>query len=222
MPSKIFYSITPRCSGSLLEDLDFGRRVDLLPAFIDYTHNFHSLSLKKYSGFGPLDDLGNGKFNSWSEYLLNQTQFVSDLWPSGLFTQLQSFIQTNIALMPTSQHLIHGDYGFNNVFASGNKITGIIDWSDAKLGDFVYDIAYLSFWSKSLDYSKLFYHIYRTQNLLNLDNYLPRLQTYTIHLAVDLLNYFAKTSDSNSFSFILSKLDNFVAYYSLFPDSSHH
>lgn len=38
--------------------------------------------------------------------------------------------------------LLHGDPGHHNVFSDGQRITAIIDWEDALVGDPVFDIAY--------------------------------------------------------------------------------
>lgn len=210
-----YYSITQKCSGRLIENLDYNHRLNLLANFIKITHLFHSLPLESNVGFGPINMQGNGSFLSWSEYLLSQTPVASELWPSGYFYKLQRQISNKLTILPSLRSLIHGDYGFNNVFAQRGKISGVIDWSDVKYGDFVYDIAYLSFWSKSLDYSKLFFNYYLSQKTLNLNHYFTRFQIYTIHLGIDLLNYFAKTSQPNSFIFVKNKLDDFLFQYTI-------
>jgi hygromycin-B 4-O-kinase len=42
--------------------------------------------------------------------------------------------------------LVHGDFGSNNVLAENGRITGVIDWSEAMVGDTLYDTANLFFW----------------------------------------------------------------------------
>ena len=44
-------------------------------------------------------------------------------------------------------YLLHGDYGFDNVLVDQGKISGVLDWANAKYGDFLYDVAWLDFWS---------------------------------------------------------------------------
>jgi aminoglycoside phosphotransferase (APT) family kinase protein len=42
-----------------------------------------------------------------------------------------------------TRRLIHGDYHAGNVLWSGGRVTGVIDWTGARLGDPRFDIAYL-------------------------------------------------------------------------------
>jgi aminoglycoside phosphotransferase (APT) family kinase protein len=42
---------------------------------------------------------------------------------------------------PISPTLIHGDYTIDNVMVEGERVTGIIDWSGAAVGDRRYDLA---------------------------------------------------------------------------------
>jgi hygromycin-B 4-O-kinase len=41
---------------------------------------------------------------------------------------------------------VHGDFGSNNVLSDGQSITGIIDCSEAMVGDPLYDVANIFFW----------------------------------------------------------------------------
>lgn len=48
------------------------------------------------------------------------------------------------ALRPWTPSFTHGDLQLTHVFADGDKITGIIDWSEAGPGDALYDLATLT------------------------------------------------------------------------------
>lgn len=48
------------------------------------------------------------------------------------------------ALRPWTPVFIHGDLHIEHVFVDGDKVTGVIDWSDARQGDALYDIATLT------------------------------------------------------------------------------
>ena len=51
-----------------------------------------------------------------------------------------------VASCPEERALVHGDFGSNNVLAEGEHITGVIDWSEAMIGDPLYDVANIFFW----------------------------------------------------------------------------
>ncbi|MEU4393810.1 aminoglycoside phosphotransferase family protein [Kribbella sp. NPDC023855] len=48
------------------------------------------------------------------------------------------------ALRPWTPVFIHGDLQITHVFVDGDKVTGIIDWSEASQGDAMYDLASLT------------------------------------------------------------------------------
>jgi aminoglycoside phosphotransferase (APT) family kinase protein len=50
----------------------------------------------------------------------------------------------------TQKHLVHGDFGFHNTISDGQAITGVLDWADSRLGDFLYDVVTLTFLARVL------------------------------------------------------------------------
>jgi aminoglycoside phosphotransferase (APT) family kinase protein len=48
------------------------------------------------------------------------------------------------ALRPWTPVFMHGDLQVAHVFADGDRITGVVDWSEAGQGDALYDIASLT------------------------------------------------------------------------------
>ena len=48
------------------------------------------------------------------------------------------------ALRPWTPVFAHGDLQISHVFADGDEITGVIDWSEASRGDALYDLAILT------------------------------------------------------------------------------
>jgi hygromycin-B 4-O-kinase len=51
-----------------------------------------------------------------------------------------------LSACPETRALIHGDFGSNNVLTHDGAITGVIDWSEAAIGDSLYDVANILFW----------------------------------------------------------------------------
>jgi len=47
-------------------------------------------------------------------------------------------------LRPWSPAFIHGDLHIEHVFVDGDRVSGIIDWSEARQGDALFDLASLS------------------------------------------------------------------------------
>jgi aminoglycoside phosphotransferase len=64
---------------------------------------------------------------------------TNGLLPADLVTRNRQVAET--ALRPWTPAFTHGDLQIAHVFVDGDKVTGIIDWSEAGQGDALYDLA---------------------------------------------------------------------------------
>ncbi|MEU1223224.1 phosphotransferase family protein [Streptomyces microflavus] len=64
---------------------------------------------------------------------------TNSLLPTDLVTHNRQV--ADAALRPWTPALTHGDLQIAHVFVDGDKVTGIIDWSEAGRGDALYDLA---------------------------------------------------------------------------------
>jgi aminoglycoside phosphotransferase (APT) family kinase protein len=48
--------------------------------------------------------------------------------------------------VPDVRHLVHADLFNHNVLVDSTRISGVIDWGCSLYGDFVFDLAMLTFW----------------------------------------------------------------------------
>jgi Ser/Thr protein kinase RdoA (MazF antagonist) len=62
--------------------------------------------------------------------------------PTDLVTRNRGVAEA--ALRPWTPVFMHGDLQVAHVFVDGDKITGVVDWSDAGKGDALYDLASLT------------------------------------------------------------------------------
>jgi aminoglycoside phosphotransferase (APT) family kinase protein len=67
---------------------------------------------------------------------------TSGALPADLVTRNREIAQT--ALRPWTPVFVHGDLQITHVFVEGDKVTGVIDWSEASQGDAMYDLAILT------------------------------------------------------------------------------
>uniref|UniRef100_UPI0015F0F608 aminoglycoside phosphotransferase family protein n=1 Tax=Amycolatopsis pittospori TaxID=2749434 RepID=UPI0015F0F608 len=67
---------------------------------------------------------------------------TNDVLPSDLVTRNREVAEA--ALRPWTPVFIHGDLQLSHVFADGDEITGVIDWTEAARGDALYDLATLT------------------------------------------------------------------------------
>jgi aminoglycoside phosphotransferase (APT) family kinase protein len=67
---------------------------------------------------------------------------ANDVLPAELVTRNRAVAEA--ALRPSTPVFMHGDLHVAHVFADGDEITGVIDWSEAGQGDGMYDLASLT------------------------------------------------------------------------------
>jgi aminoglycoside phosphotransferase (APT) family kinase protein len=67
---------------------------------------------------------------------------TNDVLPAGLVTRNREVAEA--ALRPWTPAFTHGDLQITHVFADGDQITGVIDWTEAAQGDALYDLASLT------------------------------------------------------------------------------
>ncbi|MET8157390.1 phosphotransferase [Sphaerisporangium sp. NPDC005289] len=67
---------------------------------------------------------------------------ANDVLPTGLVTRNRRIAEA--ALRPWAPVFTHGDLQVSHVFADGDEITGVIDWSEASRGDALFDLAILT------------------------------------------------------------------------------
>jgi aminoglycoside phosphotransferase (APT) family kinase protein len=67
---------------------------------------------------------------------------TNDVLPADLVTRNRRVAEA--ALRPWTPVFTHGDLQITHVFVDGDKITGVIDWSEASQSDALYDLAILT------------------------------------------------------------------------------
>lgn len=95
--------------------------------------------VSRIAGYGPFSASGIGIFPSWQAFV------VAVDGPSDLVRLVCEYQYGE------RRALVHGDFGSNNVLAENGRVTGVIDWSEALIGDPLYDIANLLFWRPWLE-----------------------------------------------------------------------
>ena len=67
---------------------------------------------------------------------------TSGVLPGDLVTRNRGVAQA--ALRPWAPVFMHGDLQLDHVFVDGDKVTGVLDWSEASRGDALFDLAVLT------------------------------------------------------------------------------
>lgn len=162
-----WYAITARCAGKIITAWDSATNLKIAPSLFETLDAIHRVDASRFSGWGLTDAHYHGRFDSWENYLLSlyNQKFKVD-WrilaqhtflEANVFAEFFDAMRELLPYCPREKFLVHGDFGFENVVSDGERITGVLDWAEARLGDFLYDVAYLDFWSKDVPYGDLWY-----------------------------------------------------------------
>jgi hygromycin-B 4-O-kinase len=145
--------ISRRAPGLTLQDIDTRQLEHLVQPVSAVMDEIAAADITMIAGCGPFDANGQGAFADWQSYVGVVTDPRHYDWQStGLSVDgtalrpLLEHVERFAATCPNRRSLVHGDFGSNNVLAEGGRVTAVIDWSEAMVGDPLYDIANILFW----------------------------------------------------------------------------
>lgn len=143
------YCVSRRAEGVTLQDLTSSQLSPVLCPVAEAMHAIATADVSATTGFGPFDPNGVGRCATWREFILEPQVYN---WPdrTRIDRHLDQIAQV-ADYCPETRQLVHGDFGSNNVLTDGSCITGVIDWSEALIGDPLYDLANILFWRPWLD-----------------------------------------------------------------------
>ncbi len=211
--SNGYFAIAPRVAGRPLDELSPEEYAQALPDVIMMLDTIHQVDVSGTTGYGFFDETGDAPLSNWRDYLLSVAEenegdfygqwhhlFEESFLERPLFDQLYSEMQRLFVYLPEERYLVHGDYGFNNVLAEGEQVTAVLDWANAKYGDFLIDVASLSASSK-IDYVTQFKLYYEAHGRI-VPNYLERIRCYQCRGSLDGMRFFAKTDNCDGYEWI--------------------
>ena len=211
----IYFAITEKAPGQNLLQISRSEYLALIPAQIELLDAIHQVSLGapgERSGYGIFDGNGIASSLSWRAHL----ESVKEEGPTGdffenwhelfktsflereVFDRLFSEMMQLISYCPEERFLVHGNYGFGNLLAQDGRITAVLDWMNARYGDFLYDIAWLDFWSPKDGWPERFQKYYRSMGR-EVPFYSERVLCYQTYMALDALKFYAKGGNKEAY-----------------------
>ncbi|MGD9108256.1 MAG: phosphotransferase [Gammaproteobacteria bacterium] len=184
--NELYYAITLKCKGVTHDKIKNPKNI--LPEIIKIIETMRAIDVTNYRGFGLLDENGQGQYDSWREAIMS---FYNHKFPN---IEIKKFINDAVLekifnlleFIPETKYLVHGDFGFDNLVVDNDKITGVLDWAESKYGDFLYDVAWLDFWSDDIKYARIFKNYY-TANKIEIPNFDERIECYRLHIGLSSL-----------------------------------
>lgn len=208
----LHYAISRRMPGKSLMALPPAENEVLLPALLDTLDAIHACDVADQPGYGIFGDNGVGLFRSWRDYLSAIREedpewdfygkwhvlFDTTFLERDVFELIYSRMASLLEFCPEEKWLVHGGYGFGNVLAHQGRISGVLDWIDAKYGDFVYDVAWLDFWSPQQNFPARCAERYARQGI-GMPHFAERMRCYECYIGLDALRFFAKSANEGAY-----------------------
>lgn len=208
-----YFAISTRVRGRPLELSTTDEWLAVLPALWSALDASRRADISDTTGYGGWDASGNGSHASWREFLLavdvDSPQRRTHGWRRKLIDSPVGDRPFRVGLAKLAEladagaderHLVHADLINRNVLVDGDHITGVFDWGCSTYGDFVYDLAWLEFWSpwhpalQAIDIRAAAIEHFAATGV-TIDGLDARLRCCMLHIGLDHQAYCAHTGD---------------------------
>lgn len=214
---ELHFAISRKVPGQMAQTLSAQEIKQLLPQLIEMLDSIHHIDVSDTRGYGVFNYQGRGLASNWQDFLaiiakeederdyfgkwyhLFDDTFLERDFFKNIYRRMCSLLE----YCPTERYFVHGNYSLHNILIQDGRITAVLDWVDARYGDFVYDIAGLDFWYPWLNVREAFQHYYEEQQV-ELPFYKERLLCYECYTALSGLRFFAQTGDEPSYQIVRS------------------
>lgn len=213
------YAISHKLPGVTADKLPPAEFKQLIPALMETLAAIHRQDVRHKTNFGSFDEHGIGTFSSWRASLASIREeesggdfygkwrrlFDETFLERDFFDAVYAPMAQRLIYCPEERYLLHGDYGFDNLLVDQGQISGVLDWPNAKYGDFLYDVAWLDFWAPGVDFQGRFHHYYLAHNQA-VPYYEQRIRCYQYYIGLEGLRFFAKTNNEPAYQWVRRRI----------------
>lgn len=204
-----YYAVSERARGDYLDALDGSAMRAFLPSLFRALDAARLVDLSATRGYGGWGADGTAPQPAWQDALLEvaedrPTDRING-WrarlaasPTGLgqFEEAFERFRSLLACVPSDRHLIHADLLNHNSLVDADRFTAVFDWGCSMYGDFLYDVAWFSFWSPwypawaGIDFAAEAARHYESIGL-DVPDFGRRIRCYELHIGLAHFAYHA-------------------------------
>jgi hygromycin-B 4-O-kinase len=205
------YAISVRIHGEPLDELDEAEFRRTLPAVFRMLDAIRVVDVSNSTGYGMWSPDGIGSFPSWRDFLLDVRNDRPAMRSHGWLERLQTVpaavrafeegyrqLERLVDACPEDRYLMHTDIVGDNVRVRDGRVTAVVDWANAMYGDFLYDLARLTFYTpwypemQPVEISEMARAHYDSIGL-DVPDFEERLRACQVHIGLDAQAYNAFT-----------------------------
>lgn len=209
MQNGYYFAISHKIHGALAKHVPQTDLEEVVPRMFVVLDAIHAIDISTTTGYGKWDSDGNAHRTTWKDFLLEvntytigtETQpslFATSFLEKDVWDQLYGTLVDLIEYCPQERYLLHGDFGFDNLFVVDGHVAGVIDWEHSMYGDFLYDVAWLAFWSKGYDF-KAAYKAHAASKGQDIPNLEERLLCYQLYIGLGSLSFYAYSNQKDKY-----------------------
>jgi hygromycin-B 4-O-kinase len=205
-----YFALSQRVEGDLIKNLSDKEFDETLPSLFKTLESIHSINISDKEGYGKWNSEGVADKQSWKEVLLNVDEFAVQMFGNSMLEKelwdkvYKRFVELT-SFCPEEKYLVHADYNFDNTLAKEGKVTGVIDWENSMYGDFLYDVAWLQFFSKDFDYEKAYLDFCKSTGK-EIKNFDERVLCYKVYIGLSSLSFYAYSKQEDKYELSKGKL----------------
>lgn len=214
------YAITVAATGDALEMLPRADVTPYIPAIIAISEAMRLADVSGTSGYGWLNaQTSDGRFDGWASHLRMiadeepeemfygkwHRMFEETLLERDVFERYFAQMDALLSYCPETRYLVHGNLSLPNIIGQHGRVTAVVDWADARYGDFLFDVACLNLWYSELNFAQQFHDFY-AQSATDVTNFDQRVLCYQLYIGIDALRFFAKINDARAYAWIKGRL----------------
>lgn len=207
------FAISKKVEGETFKHLSSENKEKVMTDLFKTLETIHSIDISSEEGFGKWGADKPAEYGSWKEMLLGVGKHLGDETEGNSLFQT-SFLEKEVwgkiyqrfvglvEFCPEEKYLVHGDYGFDNLLIKDEKVTGVIDWEHSMYGDFLFDVAWLGFWSGESKYEKKYSEFVQK----DIPHFQQRVLCYKLFIGLGSLSFYAYSNQKDKYERSKEKL----------------